>query len=172
MSSVSVSLFATFPHCGQTVLINEENALFFMVMQIGNPASKAFAYLSSPDMTNEAQIILFFIIGLMVVIKLVFQIYASITIGYLAARHRLACAFGAFIGIEIVVYIFLKICATLFPHAININTWQDMLFTAMSATRAPIDIFPVSMIVFYYAIPTVVFFAVTSKILSKRLNLE
>jgi len=95
-------------------------------------------------------------------IKLIFQAYASIALGHLASRHRLAWSFGAFIGIEVALSIVLTLSAAFWGVPIvPILSTVPADFMKFKLTGDILNIFCI-----------VAFFVVTERILSKKLNLE
>ena len=114
---------------------------------------------------------LVFTLGPFAAIKLVFQIYASIATGHLSIRHRLASSFGAFVAIEIAMFIFDKIFKAFSPFTGSINSWVEIAFAVLKRS-VDFDVAPVSTIIFFYVIPIAAFFIITARILTERLNLE
>jgi len=96
-------------------------------------------------------------------------IYASIAIGHLFNRHKMLASFGAFITLNVLTQIFLKLASLIqeITHFPNIHIASNDFLGSLSAIH----------LLICYAIIIIgllcaAYFAATNYILSKRLNLE
>ncbi|MDO5783813.1 MAG: hypothetical protein Q4P20_01980 [Eubacteriales bacterium] len=109
--------------------------------------------------------ILYIIIGIIWTANFCMHIYACLSIGSLATKHRLGFAFLAYLGFGIVWEIIVMLSASLsdlFPANWDLATFSNM---------TQMYVFCAVMIV-YSIIKLVINFVITNYILSKRLNLQ
>ena len=106
------------------------------------------------------------IIGILGVLKSVYQIYASLAIGQLVNRHRILLALGAYIGIGTVLSV-TAMLAMFFGNILGIDEW-------ISNLSANTTLFEQVFLLFCFvveAIQLVIFHIVTERIMSRKLNL-
>lgn len=116
---------------------------------------------------------LYLVEGLVLIIVALFSsighVYASISIGHLFNRHRVAWAIGAYIGINIVGSVIL----TTFFNIVNRANWfgiGNLFREQVSATWALH--FAMLLLIVLQMIPAAVYFFGTNWILTNKLNLE
>ncbi len=94
------------------------------------------------------------------------QIYASMSIGQLAKKHKILGSIGAYIGINVVESVITSIITGAITMSVSVNAELEYAFDYFSV-MALVGIF----VLFYAAVGTALF--LTSRyILSKKLNLE
>lgn len=111
--------------------------------------------------------LLFIIIGIIWTANFCMHIYACLSIGSLANKHRLGFAFLAYLGFsvlwEIIVLVFASIPDQIIP------TWNLALLKLSSIA----EIYVVALFfLIYYLIKLVINFVITNYILSRHLNLQ
>ena len=104
-------------------------------------------------------------------LKRIYQVYAALSIGQLAGKHRILLSLGAYIGLSIAVTTMLVIIAVI-ADQFGLSTWFGGLFIGstsdvIGAGQAAV----VSMFIFT-AIQLVGFHVITERILSLKLNLQ
>ena len=104
-------------------------------------------------------------------LKSIYQVYAALSIGQLAGKHRILLSLGAYIGLSIAVTTMLVIIAVI-ADQFGLSTWFGGLFIGstsdvIGAGQAAV----VSMFIFT-AIQLVGFHVITERILSLKLNLQ
>ena len=106
--------------------------------------------------------LLIVVLGVIWVANFCMHIYACLAIGSLANKHRLGCAFLAYLGFGVLMEILLIIVASLpnFPFHISI---PDGL---------PGTYLGIAVVIAYYFVNLLVNFVITNYILSRRLNLQ
>lgn len=126
-----------------------------------------YAHLITGEMVLSC--VLLAVLILVSILKSVTYIYTALALGHLANRHRVGWSVAAFIGMNVVLSllgtILINILGDIFPDW-NLNGfWNQISSTAM---------FNWTMLVMIgiTLIQVIVFFIVTERILSKRLNLE
>ena len=99
----------------------------------------------------------------------VYEIYAAMAIGHLAKKHRVGWSFAAYIGIRVVLQTLAGICITLF----TMTPLADLAerFRVGFSDAAQMHMTLLGMLLLEILL-TGVFFLVTERILSTRLNLE
>lgn len=95
----------------------------------------------------------------------VIEIYAAVSVGHLAPRHKLLSGFGAFIGFGVAEQLIIALARSF----INTNSWFGFYNDAVTVRT-------VSMVllcfILYCVVSSVVFFFLTNWILKRKLNLE
>ncbi len=94
------------------------------------------------------------------------NIYAAMALGHLANKHRIAWSFAAYIGISVA----LSVAGTVFGTILVMPGFLDGFFTVLPLSAA-VQICMLGVLVIA-AIQFAVFFIITERILSLRLNLE
>ena len=95
----------------------------------------------------------------------VYQVYAAIALGHLAKKHRVGWSFVAYIVISIVLTVLLSIFG-----AMQLPEILGKAIAGLSNT-AQVQVVMIGLIVISL-VQIVLFFLITERILSKRLNLE
>lgn len=97
------------------------------------------------------------------------HVYASIAIGHLFKKHRIAWAIGAYIGIDFVQ-------SVLMVTFVNIGDWIGLgdLLNAIAGNLKNYGLvhFALILAIAFFLVGAAIFFAVTNWILSRKLNLE
>lgn len=146
-------------------------AAFLSVMLISAEVSFAAEFVRDfrqalPYITGEMVLAMVLTIVLIIaaVVTEITHIYASLALGHLANRHRIAWAVLVYIGINAVLSMLLVI----FGNLANRYHWH---FTLPAGHLVAFN-FAVGVLILLCVIQIVVFFVITERILSKRLNLE
>lgn len=110
-------------------------------------------------------------IAVLSLLKSIYQIYASLSIGQLAGKHRILLSLGAYVGINIVLTVLAVIIMMLVDAAGLLNGWSSIsLNTVDDMLNAG------QMVLGFAAAVTVIqlaaFHVVSERILSLRLNLQ
>lgn len=111
------------------------------------------------------------VIAILSMLKSIYQIYASLSIGQLAGKHRILLSLGAYVGINIVLTVLAVIIMMLVDAAGLLNGWSSIsLNTVDDMLNAG------QMVLGFAAAVTVIqlaaFHVVSERILSLRLNLQ
>ena len=113
--------------------------------------------------------VLVFFVLLTSTVKSLYQIYASIALGHLAPKHRAGWAFGAYIGISIVLSVIASIFGSVLAFA-GVNGWLTTTFNNVSPPRLVDTVLWFAIVL--NMVQIVGFFVIPERILSKKLNLE
>lgn len=100
----------------------------------------------------------------------VLQIYASISVGNLAGRHKLLAGFGAYIGFGVVMQILSSILVNAFGETIAAY-FRSFSYSSAYYPPAPVEIALLG-IFLYTAVFFTAFYFLTNWMLSRKLNLE
>lgn len=123
-------------------------------------------------MAKEPEWILFFfealIIAVLSVLKSIYQVYAALSVGQLADKHRILCSVGAYIGINIVLIILAMLLANA-GDALGIIEWFAKTFADSSRIAAGQMIFFGLFIV--SGVQLAAFHVISERIISLKLNL-
>ena len=115
--------------------------------------------------------VLFVILCIVLVISAVLaeitHIYACLALGHLANRHRIALAVLAYIVINTV----LSMALTVFMNCYYRFHWNFMSVVAADQTLGATNVL-LAAVIGVFLLQVVIFFIITERILSKRLNLE
>lgn len=107
-----------------------------------------------------------FLLGIAYVVNFCMHIYACLSIGSLANKHRLGFAFLAYLGFGIIVEVIVMTGLSLFGLT-NLPAWISMNVSPSGQLHVTLLAFLVFMIVYI-----IINFVITNYILSKRLNLQ
>ena len=120
-----------------------------------------------PHITGDmvVTVVLTLLLILAAIIASVTHVYASLALGHLAHSHRVGWSFLAFIGINIVF-------STLGVFLGNLADHYHWTFELQMTNRVAAVNFVLGILLALCVIEIVIFFAITERILSKRLNLE
>lgn len=131
---------------------------------------EVFAFLREYDLSAGILIFLFVVFIIIGIMSSCAMIYASMSIGHLAHKHRVGFAVLAYIGLSMVMSTITTILAQIF----NYNSWLTNALSDLFSKLSDMTAVYVLMIVFIviYAITTAIYFVITERILSKKLNLE
>ncbi len=113
----------------------------------------------------------FLVLAILSLLKSIYQIYASLSIGQLAGKHRILLSLGAYVGINIVITVLAVLIMMLLDvtgalsgwSSLSLNTVNDML----NAGQAVLGFFAAVTVIQLAA-----FHVITERILSLRLNLQ
>ncbi|MDP4160098.1 MAG: hypothetical protein Q8911_10120 [Bacillota bacterium] len=149
------------------LIIAVRNADFTMIVsQVATIHNRVFEQLGTRMYFLSLEMILGFLLSLASGILVV---YASIAVGHLVNRHKMLTTFGAFIVLtSISKFLLTLISLTPLAHLSNINISSPHDLIAMQ----PLIQWGIVYGTIFTGLLCVVYFAVTSYILSKRLNLE
>ena len=100
----------------------------------------------------------------------VLQIYASISVGNLAGRHKQLASFGAYIGFGVVMQIICSVLVNSFGGTISAYL-RSFSYSAGYYPPAPVELALLGMIL-YNAVFFAAFYFLTDWVLSRKLNLE
>lgn len=106
-------------------------------------------------------------------LKSIYQIYASMALGHLASKHRVAWSVGAYIGISVVLSIIGSVIMAIIAAADRGNWFTNPLggfLRDMSPNAMTWMIFLI--LIAISLIQLFAFYIITERILAKRLNLE
>lgn len=113
------------------------------------------------------ELIVLFVLSL---IATIYQIYAAMAIGHMAVKHKIACSFGAYIGISVVLTVITSIAGGLYG-TMDFNPQYYEYWSFYSGPPPEAHIFMIVYILAQVA-QVVIFHIVCELILSKKLNLE
>lgn len=100
----------------------------------------------------------------------VFKIYAAFSIGQLSGKHRIILSVGAYVGIGIA---FMMLATKVIDWLVNpILVVSDKALDIMAENGSSLIQYGVIGILVYLAVQIVIYYFVSERILSKRLNLE
>lgn len=100
----------------------------------------------------------------------VFKIYAAFSIGQLSGKHRIILSVGAYVGIGIA---FMLLATKVIDWLVNpILVVSDKALDIMAENGSSLIQYGVIGILVYLAVQIVIYYFVSERILSKRLNLE
>lgn len=100
----------------------------------------------------------------------ILQIYASITVGNMAGKHKLLAGFGAYVGFGVVEQIIASLFMQGFGDRIK-NYFQAFHYSADYFPAQPVEI-AFLVLVFYSLVFAAAYYFFTNWILSRKLNLE
>ncbi|MPM54377.1 hypothetical protein SDC9_101155 [bioreactor metagenome] len=110
-----------------------------------------------------------FILSICSVVTFVLMTYLCMSIGQLAEKHRGLCAFGAFIGINIVLNnILAAIFSGIFSH-IDLGGIQNLINSLSYASQIHISLLSGILVM---VVQAAIYFLFTRYILTNKLNLE
>ena len=113
----------------------------------------------------------FMALAILSLLKSIYQIYASLSIGQLAGKHRILLSLGAYVGINIVVTVLAVLIMMLLDVTGALNGWSSLSLNTvndmLNAGQAVLGFFAAVTIIQLAA-----FHVVTERILSLRLNLQ
>ncbi len=157
------------------ICVSAAAAVVSILILIGTDSFDMIAYFASSTkklFEMEPAVILiiaeFIIIGVLSVMKSIYQIYASLAIGQLAGKHRILLSLGAYVGISILV----TVMAVLLMTALNasgvldgytLESFGDVLDSGQKCAAALGGITILQLVVFHVT---------AERILSLRLNLQ
>ncbi len=157
------------------ICVSAAAAVVSILILIGTDGFDMIAYFASSTkklFEMEPAVILiiaeFIIIGVLSVMKSIYQIYASLAIGQLAGKHRILLSLGAYVGISILV----TVMAVLLMTALNasgvldgytLESFGDVLDSGQKCAAALGGITILQLVVFHVT---------AERILSLRLNLQ
>lgn len=100
----------------------------------------------------------------------VFKIYAAFSIGQLSTKHRIILSVGAYVGIGIA---FMMLATKVIDWVVNpILVVSDKALDIMAENGSSLIQYGVIGVLIYFAVQIVIYYFVSERILSKRLNLE
>ncbi len=99
----------------------------------------------------------------------IFYIYAALALGHLATKHRVGWAIGAYIGINMVLSI-LATFATSILFRFDFPQWLNNMLSRLTPNSTTIGV--ILCLIVGCLILLAVFYIITERILSKKLNLE
>ncbi len=113
----------------------------------------------------------FMVLAILSLLKSIYQIYASLSIGQLAGKHRILLSLGAYVGINIVVTVLAVLIMMLLDVTGALNGWSSLSLNTvndmLNAGQAVLGFFAAVTVIQLAA-----FHVVTERILSLRLNLQ
>ena len=109
-----------------------------------------------------------FLLTLTVVCNGILLVYASIALGHLLQKHRALGSVGAFFGMMVAIEIVLSFLGWIVDRFPFLTNWVNTI--DLSPTAQVHVLFLVATA--FYLIGSVIFFAITNLVLSRRLNLE
>lgn len=113
----------------------------------------------------------FMALAILSLLKSIYQIYASLSIGQLAGKHRILLSLGAYVGINIVVTVLAVLIMMLLDVTGALNGWSSLSLNTvndmLNAGQAVLGFFAAVTVIQLAA-----FHVVTERILSLRLNLQ
>ena len=113
----------------------------------------------------------FLVLAILSLLKSIYQIYASLSIGQLAGKHRILLSLGAYVGINIVITVLAVLIMMLLDVTGALNGWSSLSLNTvndmLNAGQAVLGFFAAS-----DAIQLAAFHVITERILSLRLNLQ
>lgn len=113
----------------------------------------------------------FLVLAILSLLKSIYQIYASLSIGQLAGKHRILLSLGAYVGINIVITVLAVLIMMLLDVTGALNGWSSLSLNTvndmLNAGQAVLGFFAA-----VTAIQLAAFHVITERILSLRLNLQ
>lgn len=113
----------------------------------------------------------FLVLAILSLLKSIYQIYASLSIGQLAGKHRILLSLGAYVGINIVITVLAVLIMMLLDVTGALNGWSSLSLNTVN------DMLNAGQTVLGFAAAVTViqlaaFHVITERILSLRLNLQ
>lgn len=113
----------------------------------------------------------FLVLAILSLLKSIYQIYASLSIGQLAGKHRILLSLGAYVGINIVITVLAVLIMMLLDVTGALNGWSSLSLNTVN------DMLNAGQAVLGFAAAVTViqlaaFHVITERILSLRLNLQ
>lgn len=113
----------------------------------------------------------FLVLAILSLLKSIYQIYASLSIGQLAGKHRILLSLGAYVGINIVITVLAVLIMMLLDvtgalsgwSSVSVNTVNDMLNAGQTVLGFAAAVTVIQLAAFH---------VITERILSLRLNLQ
>lgn len=113
----------------------------------------------------------FLVLAILSLLKSIYQIYASLSIGQLAGKHRILLSLGAYVGINIVITVLAVLIMMLLDvtgalsgwSSVSLNTVNDMLNAGQTVLGFAAAVTVIQLAAFH---------VITERILSLRLNLQ
>lgn len=113
----------------------------------------------------------FLVLAILSLLKSIYQIYASLSIGQLAGKHRILLSLGAYVGINIVITVLAVLIMMLLDVTGALNGWSSLSLNTvndmLNAGQAVLGFFAAVTVIQLAA-----FHVITERILSMRLNLQ
>ena len=111
----------------------------------------------------------FLVLAILSLLKSIYQIYASLSIGQLAGKHRILLSLGAYVGINIVITVLAVLIMMLLDVTGALNGWSSLntVNDMLNAGQAVLGFFAAVTVIQLAA-----FHVITERILSLRLNLQ
>ena len=113
----------------------------------------------------------FLVLAILSLLKSIYQIYASLSIGQLAGKHRILLSLGAYVGINIVITVLAVLIMMLLDVTGALNGWSSLSLNTvndmLNAGQAVLGFFAAVTVIQLAA-----FHVITERILSLRLNLQ
>ena len=113
----------------------------------------------------------FLVLAILSLLKSIYQIYASLSIGQLAGKHRILLSLGAYVGINIVITVLAVLIMMLLDVTGALNGWSSLSLNTvndmLNAGQAVLGFFAAVTVIQLAAFPVI-----TERILSLRLNLQ
>ena len=113
----------------------------------------------------------FLVLAILSLLKSIYQIYASLSIGQLAGKHRILLSLGAYVGINIVITVLAVLIMMLLDVTGALNGWSSLSLNTvndmLNAGQAVLGFFAAVTVIQLAAIHVI-----TERILSLRLNLQ
>ena len=111
------------------------------------------------------------VLAILSLLKSIYQIYASLSIGQLAGKHRILLSLGAYVGINIVITVLAVLIMMLLDVTGALNGWSSLSLNTvndmLNAGQAVLGFFAAVTVIQLAA-----FHVITERILSLRLNLQ
>lgn len=131
---------------------------------------EVFAFLREYDVSAGVLIFLFVVFIIISIMSSCAMVYASMSIGHLANKHRVGFSVLAYMGLSMTMSIATSILGLIF----NYNDWLtnaigDFLYKLSDVTAAYLLMI---ILIVIMAITTAIYYVITERILSKKLNLE
>lgn len=124
--------------------------------------------------TNHGYILLMIEVLILLILSLmksIYQVYAALSIGQLAGKHRILLSLGAYIGLSIVITILMLIIAV-FADQFGLATWLGGIFIADTDDVVGAGQVAVVSMFIWTMIQLAGFHIITERILSYKLNLQ
>lgn len=113
----------------------------------------------------------FLVLAILSLLKSIYQIYASLSIGQLVGKHRILLSLGAYVGINIVITVLAVLIMMLLDVTGALNGWSSLSLNTvndmLNAGQAVLGFFAAVTVIQLAA-----FHVITERILSLRLNLQ
>ena len=110
-------------------------------------------------------------LAILSLLKSIYQIYASLSIGQLVGKHRILLSLGAYVGINIVITVLAVLIMMLLDVTGALNGWSSLSLNTvndmLNAGQAVLGFFAAVTVIQLAA-----FHVITERILSLRLNLQ